>query len=63
MVGISNVYTWVNYLLGDSPQVLAFAYVVLVLPYSYRALDAGLSAIDVATLGERPAPSARVGSP
>src|ERR1019366_486475 len=27
-------------------------YVVLVLPYAYRALDAGLSAIDVKTLAE-----------
>jgi putative spermidine/putrescine transport system permease protein len=52
VVGISNVYTWVNYLLGDSPQVLAFAYVVLVLPYSYRALDSALSGINVVTLSE-----------
>ncbi len=52
VVGISNVYSWVTYLLGDSPLVLTFAYVVLVLPYSYRALDAALSAIDVATLAE-----------
>ncbi|WP_310527503.1 ABC transporter permease subunit [Nocardioides sp.] len=52
VVGISNVYSWVSYLLGDSPLVLTFAYVILVLPYSYRALDAALSAIDVATLAE-----------
>ena len=52
VVGISNVYTWVNYLLGDSPQVLVFAYVVLVLPYSYRSIDSSLSAIDVTTLAE-----------
>ena len=52
VVGISNVYSWVTYLLGDSPLVLTFAYVVLVLPYSYRAIDAALSAIDVATLSE-----------
>ena len=32
--------------------MLTFAYVVLVLPYSYRAIDASLSAIDVATLSE-----------
>ena len=52
VVGISNVYSWVTYVLGDSPLVLAFAYVVLVLPYSYRAIDAALSAIDVSTLSE-----------
>ena len=55
VVGISNVYAWVTYLLGDSALVLTFAYVVLVLPYSYRAIDAALSSIDVATLaGGRP---------
>ena len=32
--------------------MLTFAYVVLVLPYAYRALDAALSAIDVRTLSE-----------
>ncbi len=52
VVGISNVYTWVNYLLGDSPLVLTFAYVILVLPYSYRSIDSALQAIDVNTLAE-----------
>lgn len=52
VVGLSNVYAWVTYLLGDSALVLTFAYVVLVLPYSYRAIDAALAAIDVTTLAE-----------
>ncbi|MBD3923031.1 ABC transporter permease subunit [Nocardioides cavernae] len=52
VVGISNVYSWVTYLLGDSALVLTFVYVVIVLPYSYRAIDAALSAIDAATLAE-----------
>lgn len=52
VVGIANVYAWVTYLLGDSPLTLTFAYVVLVLPYAYRALDVALSAIDVRTLSE-----------
>jgi putative spermidine/putrescine transport system permease protein len=52
VVGISNVYAWVDYFLGDSPQVLVFAYVVLVLPYSYRSIDSALQAIDVTTLAE-----------
>lgn len=52
VVGISNVYSWVTYLLGDSALVLTFAYVVLVLPYSFRAVDASLSGIDAGTLSE-----------
>ena len=52
VVGIGNVYSWVTYLLGDSALVLTFAYVVLVLPYSFRAIDASLSAIDATTLSE-----------
>src|SRR6266568_3775863 len=32
--------------------LLSFAYLILVLPFAYRALDAGLSAIDVKTLSE-----------
>lgn len=52
VVGIANVYAWVSYLLGDSALTLTFAYVVLVLPYAYRSLDAALAAIDVITLAE-----------
>lgn len=52
VVGLAPVYAWVNYFLGGSPLTLTFAYTVLVLPYAYRALDAGLSAIDVRTLAE-----------
>jgi putative spermidine/putrescine transport system permease protein len=52
VVGLAPVYAWVAYFLGESSLWLAFAYVVLVLPYAYRALDAGLSTIDVRTLAE-----------
>ncbi|WP_181311472.1 ABC transporter permease [Nocardioides campestrisoli] len=52
VVGSSNVYTWLRYFFGDTSLVLAFSYVVLVLPYAYRAVDASLSAIDVRTLSE-----------
>ncbi|WP_088321145.1 ABC transporter permease [Kineosporia sp. R_H_3] len=56
VVGLVPVYAWVNYLspgpLKGSSLVLTFAYIVLVLPYVYRALDAGLRAIDVQTLAE-----------
>ena len=52
VVGLTPVYSWVNYFLGAQTLWLAFAYVVLVLPYAYRSLDAGLRAIDVRTLSE-----------
>jgi putative spermidine/putrescine transport system permease protein len=52
VVGLAPVYAWVTYFLGESSVWLCFAYVVLVLPYAYRALDAGLGAIDVRTLAE-----------
>ena len=52
VVGLAPVYAWVAYFLGESSLWLAFAYVVLVLPFAYRALDAGLSSIDVKTLAE-----------
>lgn len=52
VVGIANVFSWVTYFLGDTPLALTFVYVVLVLPYAYRAIDASLSGLDVATLSE-----------
>jgi putative spermidine/putrescine transport system permease protein len=52
VVGLAPIYAWVNYFLGNSPLTLAFIYIVLVLPYSYRALDGGLRAIDIVTLAE-----------
>jgi putative spermidine/putrescine transport system permease protein len=52
VVGIAPIYAWVTYLLGDSSLTLAFVYVILVLPYAYRAIDNGLGAIDLRTLAE-----------
>lgn len=52
VVGLTPVYAWVYYLLGSSTLWLGLAYVVLVLPYAYRSVDAGLRAIDVRTLSE-----------
>ena len=52
VVGLKNVYSWVNYLVGDSALTLAFVYVVLVLPFAYRAIDSSLSALDATTLAE-----------
>ncbi|WP_185747151.1 ABC transporter permease [Humibacillus xanthopallidus] len=60
VVGLSPVYSWLTDWLvyffgesvGESTIWLGLAYVILVLPYSYRSIDAGLRAIDVRTLSE-----------
>ena len=52
VVGLAPLYLWVTYFFGDSTLDLAFVYVVLVLPFVYRALDTGLAAIDLRTLAE-----------
>ncbi len=52
VVGLRDVYLWVTYFFGESTLTLAFVYVVLVLPYSYRAIDSALSSIDLKTLSE-----------
>ncbi len=60
VVGLTPIYSWLTgwlkYFLGaglgESTIWLSFAYVILVLPYAYRSLDAGLRAIDVRTLSE-----------
>jgi putative spermidine/putrescine transport system permease protein len=52
VVGLRDVYLWVAYFFGESALTLTFVYVVMVLPYAYRALDAALSGIDLQTLSE-----------
>lgn len=52
VVGLAPVYAWVTYFVGSGSATLVFAYTVLVLPYAYRALDAGLAAVDLRTLAE-----------
>jgi len=52
VVGLRNVYLWVTYLLGESALTLTFVYVIVVLPFAYRALDSALSSIDLQTLSE-----------
>ena len=52
VVGLAPVYRWVWGLLGESPNTLTFVYVTLVLPFAYRALAAGLGALDLVTLAE-----------
>ena len=52
VVGLFPMYLWLGTNVSDSILTLSFAYVVLVLPYCYRSLHAGLGAIDVKTLSE-----------
>lgn len=52
VVGLAPVYSWIGYLLGESALTLTFVYVVLVLPFAYRAIEAGLSSIDLTTLAD-----------
>jgi putative spermidine/putrescine transport system permease protein len=52
VVGLFPIYNWMGSNFSDSILTLSFAYVVLVLPYAYRSLEAGLAAIDVKTLTE-----------
>ncbi len=52
VVGLAPLYRWIRINVSDSVLMLSLAYLVLVLPYAFRALDAGLAAIDVKTLSE-----------
>jgi len=52
VVGLFPINRWMRINISDSILMLSFPYLILVLPYSYRALDAGLSAIDIKTLSE-----------
>jgi putative spermidine/putrescine transport system permease protein len=55
VVGIAPLYQWMGQHLGafgGSPLTLTFIDIILVLPYSYRAIDASLRAIDVNTLAD-----------
>lgn len=52
VVGLYPISRWMRVNLSDSILMLSIFYLVIVLPYSYRALDAGLSAIDIKTLSE-----------
>jgi putative spermidine/putrescine transport system permease protein len=52
VVGFWPMYQWIGINISDSILTLSFAYAILVLPYAYRSLDAGLAAIDVKTLSE-----------
>jgi putative spermidine/putrescine transport system permease protein len=52
VVGLLNLYREAPQFFVGTPQILVAGYVVLALPYIYRALDAGMRAIDIHTLTE-----------
>jgi putative spermidine/putrescine transport system permease protein len=52
VVGIAPIYAQVTRILGGSPLTLTFVYMVLVLPFAHRAIDASLRSVDVVTLSE-----------
>jgi putative spermidine/putrescine transport system permease protein len=51
VVGLGEIYNKIQHF-SLSALMLFWVYVILALPYAYRALAAGLSAIDVTTLSE-----------
>ena len=52
VAGLAPEYRWLSINVSESIFTLAFVYLVLVLPYTYRTLHTGLAAIDVKTLSE-----------
>ena len=55
VVGIAPIYRWLGQNLGAvgaSPLTLTLINIILVLPYSYRALDSDLRGLDTATLAD-----------
>jgi putative spermidine/putrescine transport system permease protein len=52
VAGLAPEYRWLSINVSESILTLAFVYLVLVLPYTYRTLHTGLAAIDVKTLSE-----------
>ncbi len=52
VVGVLGVYNSLPNWIIVSPVILALLYVILALPYSYRAIDAGVRSIDLHTLVE-----------
>lgn len=51
-LGIMTALNFLPNVVVGSPLILSFEYVVLALPFTYRALDASVRALDVRTLAE-----------
>ncbi len=52
VVGLTPIYLQIGRTLGTGAWTLAFAYGVIVLPFTYRAIQASIDAIDMKTLAE-----------
>jgi putative spermidine/putrescine transport system permease protein len=52
VVGIAPTYRALYQVFGSSPLTLSFVYFILILPYSYRSINASLISIDSHTLSE-----------
>ncbi|MBO9577631.1 MAG: ABC transporter permease, partial [Microbacteriaceae bacterium] len=52
VVGLAPVYSVIARMFGSGAWTLCFAYGILVLPYTYRAIQSNLSAVDLHTLTE-----------
>jgi putative spermidine/putrescine transport system permease protein len=52
VVGIAPIYRELRVSVSSSPLLLAFIYLILVLPYAYRSIDGGLRSVDVNTLAD-----------
>lgn len=50
-VGVLQIFQPITWLISG-PQILVVVYVILALPYTYRALDAGMRTLNVRTLTE-----------
>ena len=64
VVGLGPIYRWLSAdVLSTNPIWLCFAYVILVMPFAFRAIAVGLNSIDVKTLVEASAVDAAPASP
>jgi putative spermidine/putrescine transport system permease protein len=52
VVGLAPIYRVISNVLSVNSIWLCFVYAILVMPFAYRSLDAGLDGIDVKTLSE-----------
>jgi putative spermidine/putrescine transport system permease protein len=52
VVGLAPIYLQIGRSLGTGAWTLAFAYGILVLPFTYRSIQASIDAVDIKTLAE-----------
>lgn len=52
VVGLAPIYLQIGRTVGTGAWTLAFAYGILVLPFTYRSIQASIDAVDIKTLSE-----------